>query len=248
MPFEGYWGPVTSNVDWCEHNYVYTPYVAEFWNTLSSFPISFIALYGLIWSIYYKHELRVSLCFFFVIIVGLGSAAFHATLKSAAQALDELPMIYGGCVFLFTLLSKPQDSSVALATLFTCYCAAFTVLYILFPSLFAVFIVSYVAAVGYLIWESVRLIMLPSATREQRLLAGFALAMYSFGFLIWNIENVFCPHVEWMQLHAWFHLLSNAPYLWVVFIASERARRRSIRSHVVALPFPHCVLDLEHQL
>jgi len=34
---EGFWGNPTSNIDWCEDNYQLSPYVAEFWNALSSF-------------------------------------------------------------------------------------------------------------------------------------------------------------------------------------------------------------------
>ena len=35
-----------ANVDWCEANYVSLDWVAEAWNTFSSIPMSFIALYG----------------------------------------------------------------------------------------------------------------------------------------------------------------------------------------------------------
>ncbi|KAG0203588.1 Alkaline ceramidase 3 [Mortierella sp. GBA30] len=34
---KGYWGPPTSSIDWCEDNYVVSFYIAEFFNSFSSF-------------------------------------------------------------------------------------------------------------------------------------------------------------------------------------------------------------------
>jgi len=42
---EGYWGPPTATMDWCERNYLVTPYAAEFFNSLTSL---FIAVAGLL--------------------------------------------------------------------------------------------------------------------------------------------------------------------------------------------------------
>lgn len=44
----GYWGEVTASVDWCEPNYAWTPFVAEFWNTISSLAMIGVGLMGLV--------------------------------------------------------------------------------------------------------------------------------------------------------------------------------------------------------
>jgi hypothetical protein len=47
-PAGWYWGAVDANIDWCERNYDTSIYVAEFWNALSSIPITLFALAGYI--------------------------------------------------------------------------------------------------------------------------------------------------------------------------------------------------------
>ena len=48
MPFDpaGYWGLPTSTIDWCEQNYAVTPYVAEFFNTVSSLAMVLAGVLG----------------------------------------------------------------------------------------------------------------------------------------------------------------------------------------------------------
>jgi hypothetical protein len=46
---------VTATVDWCEENYVHTPFIAELWNTASSVPMVLAGLWGL-----YKARLSVA--------------------------------------------------------------------------------------------------------------------------------------------------------------------------------------------
>lgn len=103
-PHTGFWGTPTSSIQWCETNYevrcpnsfvillrsptlvpcIYpqkTSYIAEFWNTISNFP--FIIVGSIAWyhAAKEKFEARYILLSLGVIIVGLGSIAFHATLQ-----------------------------------------------------------------------------------------------------------------------------------------------------------------------
>src|SRR5215218_2837411 len=89
----GHWGAVTSSVDWCERNYALTPYVAELFNTLSSLAMVVAGVAGA-WLHRRVLERRFLLAFALLVLVGLGSVAFHATLRFELQMLDELPMLY----------------------------------------------------------------------------------------------------------------------------------------------------------
>ncbi|GJJ71100.1 dihydroceramidase [Entomortierella parvispora] len=96
----GYWSPNTASIDWCENNYVVTPYIAEFWNSTSSMAILILASMG-----YFalpkgapkRHRLTMAT----FAIIGLGSVLFHGTLRHKMQLLDELPMLYSATVMMF---------------------------------------------------------------------------------------------------------------------------------------------------
>ena len=79
-------------------------------------------------------EKRIILSHLALIVVAIGSFSFHGTLRYGAQLLDELPMIYGSCVFVFTIL---DESLVArhngkIITFLILYSAIVTVWYLYF--------------------------------------------------------------------------------------------------------------------
>lgn len=80
---QGYWGPITASTEWCEKNYEVTPYVAEFYNTISNIPSIILALIGLHYAISQKFERRFSVLHLSTIALSIGSSLFHATLKYA---------------------------------------------------------------------------------------------------------------------------------------------------------------------
>ncbi|CAM1296455.1 ACER3 (predicted) [Pycnogonum litorale] len=99
MPAIGVWGRPTSNIDWCELNYEVTPYMAEFWNTVSNLCIMVPALNGAISSWTGNFDRKYTLTFLSVFLVGVGSTLFHMTLKYEMQLCDELPMVFSAiCV------------------------------------------------------------------------------------------------------------------------------------------------------
>jgi len=84
----GYWGQVTSSVDWCERNYTWSHYVAELFNTGTSFVLALAGALGIYVcrSLGPRVERRYQLLFWALFALGVGSVGFHATLKSEWQA------------------------------------------------------------------------------------------------------------------------------------------------------------------
>ena len=97
-----------STVDWCEPNYVWSAYVAEWFNTLSSLPMAAWGVVGLVQCA--RSSKAVAARFYWVyaglVGIGLGSAAFHGTLLRMCQALDELPMIGLSLVSVYCLAGR----------------------------------------------------------------------------------------------------------------------------------------------
>ncbi|KAG0364760.1 ceramidase [Gamsiella multidivaricata] len=129
---DGYWGPPTSSIDWCEENYVVSYYIAEFFNSFSSFAMillgeaacysigrlqSSMASSGTTSSsggssshttpgVAAPSLFRFKLAFRTITVVGIGSFLFHATLLHHMQMLDELPMLYSVLALFFCLIES----------------------------------------------------------------------------------------------------------------------------------------------
>ncbi|KAI9291608.1 alkaline phytoceramidase [Neoconidiobolus thromboides FSU 785] len=104
----GYWGEITSSVDWCEPNYVHSPYVAETLNTLSSLAMVIIGEMGA--RINHSTHWKQKFSFHMITIIGIGSILFHMSLKYYTQMLDELPMLWtSALMFNLTLDTRLQN-------------------------------------------------------------------------------------------------------------------------------------------
>ncbi|KAI1321837.1 Alkaline ceramidase 3 [Mortierella claussenii] len=123
----GYWGPPTSSIDWCEDNYAISYYIAEFFNSFSSFAMILLgeaACHSInrleasmtknatqstpstSSSTSIPSLFRFKLAFRTITVVGIGSFLFHATLLHKMQMLDELPMLYSVLTLFFCLIES----------------------------------------------------------------------------------------------------------------------------------------------
>jgi len=110
----GYWGPITSTLDWCEENYYATQYSAEIVNTLTNLLFIYLAFRGITNCLNNGHDRIFLITFVGYLIVGSGSFAFHSTLKYPMQLVDELSMIYTTCLMFWATFEHKRKAPVPL--------------------------------------------------------------------------------------------------------------------------------------
>lgn len=209
----GYWEPVTASVDWCEANYAVTRYVAEFWNALSSLAICLVGLIALWLCHAFRLERRFYVLQSLVIVIGIGSAAFHGTLRYDTQMWDEIPMIWALLSWYYLLLqlhSPPRRGAPWLRTLLVVYALVIAFVHYLcaFTTAFQVHFVIMVT-VGFLLVYHLR------KPRDAPAFA-YMTRLYFYVFLIasacWLLDKLMCEPLTALlplnpQLHAWWHVL-----------------------------------------
>ncbi|KAJ3012472.1 Alkaline ceramidase 3 [Thoreauomyces humboldtii] len=223
---EGYWSPATASLDWCEENYIVSSYLAEFWNAGTNLVFLLWPLLG-IYSCAKTHaEPRFYLSYIALMLVGTGSFLFHGTLSHAAQLLDELPMLFSTCVFLYCHIQMfSRESSpktiLGLATVFTASTAAYLLLEtpILFQTTFASLLVIQVG----LAVNNIRLISRTRLHEAKILLGMIVLCVFTMllAFFLWTTDQTHCGAIQehrnaigyplrvGLELHAWWHLLTG---------------------------------------
>ena len=228
----GFWGPPTSSVDWCESNYVQSPYIAEWWNTWSNVPPFLLSAYAMYQAAQVVHKARSSktnpktrqprVIFWSYILplcVYFGSFLFHATLTYFGQLLDELPMIYG-CLYFHLLLchhsQRPTAGKISLAT-----GIGITLIMLVFADSPLPLQWSYGLLTASLTLRSILRAREMKSLAAVRTLQGGAL-MYLVAFLFWLTDQHFCADVATYSLHAWWHILAGmGTYLWIQFAAAN---------------------------
>ena len=253
---EGYWGPVASSIDWCEHNYVVSFYVAEMFNTVSNCGLFLLGLAGVYFAVRHKLEWRFAACHLGVAIIGLGSAAFHGTLTHVGQQGDETPMILGISCWLWALaFNDPefearhptlQRVSVAAAVAFNLLFAATHYVYRFTTSFQLLTAAMITTGIARLITHEYRRCADPAA-----LCVGRTCYIGSGGLalLLWLCDQHFCVALHSLpaglrnpQFHAWWHILMGVmSYCGPTFLGYARAvnlgGKPAIRFALGVLPY-----------
>ncbi|KAJ2079520.1 alkaline ceramidase ydc1 [Coemansia sp. RSA 988] len=209
-----------------EENYAVSDYIAEFWNTLTNITLITMAVLGICSSVRYGHGKRVTAMYTGLLVVSCGSALFHMTLKYTTQLLDELPMLYTCATALYALIEIDREIrfGLMLPTLLALFQAAVTVVYIFWIPNPAFHQTAFaVTTIGTVFYAYKRFVTLNPCKETRRVLIKLRLladiGMWG-GFLLWNIDTIFCERLRSyrsyvgvpldaiLQLHGWWHIMT----------------------------------------
>ena len=236
----GYWEPHSSSVDFCEPNYYLTSYVAEPHNCWSSLFISFIGLMGILYGNPTK-EMRFTVMFTVLILIGLGSALLHMTLHWIPQSSDELPMLWISLSYLHSLFTMKDGPGVKSSSAIYIFLVALvqTVLYYSYQHVYFVFIASMVLYSVIIIVWTIALVNetgLDPSAKSLRVNIGMSsfVCYVFFGFGCWILDMNYCdtllPYylnsaLGGCTLHVFWHIFASfGTYLNILFFIVVRVQ------------------------
>lgn len=231
----GYWGDVTSTIDWCEENYVVSSFVAEFVNTTTNSIFILLASFAIFHA--YKHQLEPRFLFtaFGFLLVGCGSWLFHMTLKYHFQLMDELPMIYATCVPFWSVFSEfrsfKDSVMIGIGTFMGANFLTIVYLYVKDPTLHQT---AYGVLNFFIILKSFRLTQMyvkdKAAKKNLFVTMMSGVGLFLFGYFLWNLDIHLCskirlirryigmPYGFILEGHGWWHIFTGlGVYYYLVY-------------------------------
>ncbi|KAI1122265.1 ceramidase [Nemania abortiva] len=224
----GVWSPPTSSANFCEEDYAVTRYLAEFINTLTNLAYVFLALRYM-----YGRGSRGLLApksdfmSISLLVLGIASFLFHATLRHNLQFGDELAMLGLVWSILQGLLTVRRSSAydqfinISLATVFPLFG-----LFYVWTGKIIYHVIGFSIAIALIISRGLYLFYWrepgfpETKVAEWRIRGWTALGLMGVAYILWNIDLEFCAELRelrkqlglpwaWLlELHGWWHILT----------------------------------------
>ncbi|KAJ2516704.1 hypothetical protein H4217_004416 [Coemansia sp. RSA 1939] len=227
----GFWGDVTASMDWCEENYEWTPYIAEFFNSWSS--IAMVILGEACARMNPTGNPAFTLLGRSITVVGIGSWLFHATLKYSMQMTDELPMLWSMSIACYICVTTQYSVNkqfirnvLTLWTLFvTLLTAGFSgkVQFFMFQSSFNFLSL----VVAFMCWRGKRELEYANMSHVGDLFSS-GIKLYLAAGAVWLTDTNLCQYINGrdstsilpfnLQLHAWWHVLASLGLVHLVVL------------------------------
>jgi dihydroceramidase len=223
-------------VDWCETNYEHVHYISELFNSVSSLAMVLVGVLGI--ALHRQVlERRFFVAFALVSVVGLGSIAFHTTLRFEHQMMDELPMLYLVSVIAYILLENRPERRFGVWLPLALF--GYAVLSTALAAGTRCKLQFYLFQVSFMTLELfalVRTYLLHRRSKDGvgRRIFRIGMSCYVLALTVWLSDTRFCSTLSGTlsslglpnpQLHAWWHVLvSIGFYMLLLVIAHERLK------------------------
>ena len=237
-PYTSYWGPPTASSDFCEENYVITPYIAEFINTLTNLNYCLFCWHGLA-ALYRQKRLTWMNALPHIGLLGVGvfSAGFHITLREWPQLADDMSMVFPTAfIFLRILRFEAVDSKSAnrrTLIFFAILAVIYTIhLNINNPHLHSITFGVGVHYIRQKTWKLLSERINDDQTRQYlKRMAIFGGVSFAWGFFLWVVDQLACGtltrakraiEMPWsfiLEFHGWWHIFTGiGAYVFIVLV------------------------------
>lgn len=184
---------LSSSIDWCENNYEISSLIVEFVNSWTSL---FITLVGIIGMHYHP---TVSILYATLILIGITSFYFHATLSEAGQMADELSImmaIISTTIYINTYILQWIPNNYILFLSIVKFGSMF-----IFPEFNRFILFTW----GMLILRYVKYFYNMSSDKIRN---NILVAFYYFILAVfcWSIDFMCLYDVSILYLHGWWHI------------------------------------------
>ncbi|KUJ15190.1 alkaline phytoceramidase [Mollisia scopiformis] len=231
------------SLSFCEEDYAVTQYIAEFINTLSNIAYIYCALY---YPSGTKSRRKLDSMSMALIMVGITSTLYHATLRHSMMLGDDFSMWLIVACILRPLYCRGQSPAVAsfITAVIALACCVMTIIYLHSGSI--LIHTGFFAFLLQLIWPRTLFLIYGAGNRSQmekkKLLRRFLKAAVTLivAFAAWDIDLERCPQLReirksiglpcaWaLELHGWWHVLTAvgaAEYITLVRILCDQSFR-----------------------
>ncbi|KAI8236629.1 Alkaline ceramidase YDC1 [Colletotrichum sp. SAR 10_99] len=239
-----------SKYRFCEEDYVFTRYIAEFINCLSNATYIYFALK------YPRANSKASMPWYRtldiqsvgLLLVGIFSGVFHGTMHQETQLLDDLSMLILAGSLVQPLYVYRQSSLVGAAVIALLWggIGTMAVIYVRSGDIF-IHVMTFTALLTFVWPRTLYLVYwtgLYSKEEKKIFMRYFWKAVFAliFGFTLWHIDLEYCAElraarkavglpVAWfLELHGWWHIftaLGASWYMRLIRMVTEDGRTGS---------------------
>ena len=200
-----FWGTPDVSVSFCEDKYVVSNYIAEYYNTMSALSYVIVGL------LFYKTRLKKLSKI--IILLGLGTALLHSTLRFYGQWLDEISML----ILSFYIIQELREMRFGIRT------SELFLVFLIFPYfLFEDFSYFFIVFLFLQIYTySISRKNYDDCSREVYYLIKAYSIILVLSTICWLCDQLFCDFVKDYQLHAVWHVgtaLALLTGLWALLI------------------------------